>query len=43
MIHEVIHIQPMPVMELLFEINTKYKACLFSHMYLVLPEVLQLI
>lgn len=43
MIHEVIHIQPMPVMELLFEINTKYKASLFSHMYLVLPEVLHLI
>ena len=43
MIHEVIHIQPMPVMELLFEINTKYKASLFSRMYLVLPEVLQLI
>ena len=33
----------MPVMELLFEINTKYKASLFSHMYLVLPEVLHLI
>ena len=30
-------------MELLFEINTKYKASLFSHMYLVLPEVLHLI
>ena len=43
MIHEVIHIQPLPVMELLFEINTKYKASLFSHMYLVLPEVLHLI
>ena len=43
MIHEVIHIQPSPVMELLFEINTKYKASLFSHMYLVLPEVLHLI
>ena len=30
-------------MELLFEINTKYKASLFSHMYLILPEVLHLI
>lgn len=30
-------------MEILFEINTKYKASLFSHMYLVLPEVLHLI
>ena len=30
-------------MELLKEINTKYKASLFSHMYLVLPEVLHLI
>jgi len=33
----------MPVMELLSEINTKYKASLFSHMYLVLPQVLLLI
>ena len=30
-------------MELLFEINQRYKASLFSHMYLVLPEVLHLI
>lgn len=43
MIHEVIHIQPIEVMELLYEINTKYKASLFSHMYLILPEVLHLI
>jgi hypothetical protein len=33
----------MPVMDLLGEINTKYRASLFSHMYLVLPEVLHLI
>ena len=30
-------------MKLLVEINTRYKASLFSHMYLVLPEILQLI
>ena len=43
MIHDVIHFQPIDVLELLNSINTKYKASLFSHMYLILPEVLHLI
>ena len=43
MVHQVIHIQPILVIKLLAEINQRYKNKLFSHMYLVLPEVLSII
>ena len=44
MIHQVIHLQSKLVLGLIQEINKKsFKQKLFSHMYLVLPEVLSLI
>ena len=44
MIHVMISIQPKNVLKLLQEINKpELKSKLFSHMYLVLPEVLSLI
>jgi len=43
MLHIVIHLQPNLVIKLLAEINKRYKAKLFSHMYLMLPQVLSLI
>ena len=44
MIHLMIHIQPKYVLKLLSEINKpELKSKLFSHMYLILPEVLTLV
>lgn len=44
MIHSMIHQQPKSVLKLLQEINNpELRPKLFSHMYLVLPEVLRLI
>lgn len=44
MIHSMIHLQPKYVLKLLQDINKpELKPKLFSHMYLVLPEVLSLI
>ena len=44
MIHLMIHVQPKYVLKLLQEINKpELKSKMFSHMYLILPEVLTLI
>jgi len=43
MIHQVIHLQTIPIIFLLAEINRRYKNKLFSYMYLVLPKVLMII
>lgn len=43
MIHKVIHLQTIPIITLLAEINFRYKNKLFSFMYLVLPKVLMII
>lgn len=44
MIHSMIHIQPKNVLKLLQDINKpELRHKLFSHMYLILPEVLSLI